>query len=206
MRRFEGKELLIATHNQGKLDEFRVLLDPFGITCRSNADFDLPEPEETEETFLGNARLKARAAVAATGLPALADDSGVEVDGLDGAPGVHTADWAETHAGRDFRIAMSRVWSELQARGVPEPRTARFHATLLLLWPDGHEAVFEGDAPGRIVWPPRGADGHGYDPIFLPDGHDRTFGEMTFVQKNALSHRGIALRKMRACFEPRHGA
>ena len=206
MRRFEGSELLIATHNRGKLEEFRALLAPYGITCRSNADFGLLEPEETEDTFVGNARIKARAAVAATGLPALADDSGLEIDGLDGAPGVHTADWAETPAGRDFRVAMTRAWSKLEARNAPEPRTARFRATLLLLWPDGHEAVFEGDVPGRIVWPMRGVTGHGFDPIFLPDGHDLTFGEMSAEMKNAMSHRAVALSRMRACLEPQRGA
>ncbi|CTQ32772.1 RdgB/HAM1 family non-canonical purine NTP pyrophosphatase [Jannaschia rubra] len=200
MRRFEGSELLIATHNRGKLDEFQALLGPLGITCRSNEDFGLPEPEETEESFVGNARIKARAAVGATGLPALADDSGIEIDGLDGAPGVHTADWAETPQGRDFTVAMTRAWSELEARDAPEPRTARFRATLLLMWPDGHEEVFEGAVAGRVVWPMRGTLGHGYDPIFLPDGHDRTFGEMSAEEKNRLSHRAVALRKMAACF------
>lgn len=200
MRRFAGSELLIATHNQGKLHEFRALLAPFGVTCRSNADFALPEPEETESTFVGNARIKAQAAVTATGLAVLADDSGLEIDGLDGAPGVHTADWAKTPDGRDFNRAMTRVWTELEARGVPEPRTAQFHATLLLLWPDGHEEMFDGRAEGRIVWPMRGKTGHGYDPIFLPDGHDRTFGEMEADEKNALSHRAAALRQMAACF------
>ena len=200
MRRFEGRELLIATHNAGKLEEFRALLAPHGIICRSNADFGLPEPEETEDSFVGNARIKAQAAVAATGLPALADDSGIEIDGLDGAPGVKTADWAETPDGRDFRLAMTRAWTELEARDAPEPRTARFRATLLLLWPDGHEEVFEGAVEGRIVWPMRGATGHGYDPIFMPDGHDRTFGEMPPEEKNRLSHRALALRRMSACF------
>jgi XTP/dITP diphosphohydrolase len=200
VRRFDGDTLLIATHNAGKLEEFRALLAPHGVAVKSNRDFDLPEPEETEETFIGNARIKARAAVEATGLPALADDSGIVIDGLDGAPGVHTADWAETGRGRDFRIAMERAWRELEARDVPEPRTARFCATLLLLWPDGHEEVFEGRAEGRIVWPMRGATGHGYDPIFQPDGHDRTFGEMSAEEKNAISHRADALRQMRALF------
>ncbi|CUH39418.1 Non-canonical purine NTP pyrophosphatase [Jannaschia seosinensis] len=196
-----GDTLLIATHNRGKLDEFRAILGPRGITCRSNVDFELPEPEETEETFLGNARIKARAAMVATGLPALADDSGIVIDGLDGAPGVHTADWAETPDGRDFRLAMKRAWDELEARDAPEPRTARFHATLLLMWPDGAEAIFEGEVPGRIVWPMRGETGHGYDPIFMPDGHDRTFGEMDAAEKNAISHRAVAVAKMVAALE-----
>ena len=203
MRRFDGDRLLIATHNAGKLAEFRSLLAPYGVTCVSNADFGLAEPEETEETFLGNARIKARAAVEATGLPALADDSGIEVDALDGAPGVHTADWAETPDGRDFVKAMTRTWDALKDRRAPEPRTARFRATLVLLWPDGHEEVFEGAVEGRVVWPMRGELGHGYDPIFLPDGKDRTFGEMPAEEKNAMSHRARALAKMRAVFEGR---
>ncbi|CTQ49185.1 non-canonical purine NTP pyrophosphatase [Jannaschia donghaensis] len=201
MRRFEGDELLIATHNLGKLAEFEALLGPLGITCRSNRDFDLPEPDETEATFVGNARIKARAAVDATGLPALADDSGIMIDGLDGAPGVHTADWAETGNGRDFTMAMTRAWSELEVRDAAQPRTASFCATLLLLWPDGHEEVFEGRVRGRLVWPMRGETGHGYDPMFQPDGHDLTFAEMPTDQKNAISHRADALRKMSACFK-----
>lgn len=202
MRRFEETELLIATHNLGKLAEFEALLGPLGITCRSNRDFDLPEPEETETTFVGNARIKARAAVAATGLPALADDSGIEIDGLGGAPGVHTADWAETPNGRDFTLAMTRAWTELEACAAPHPRTARFCATLVLAWPDGHEEVFEGRVSGELVWPMRGAIGHGYDPMFQPDGFDQTFAEMPTDQKNAISHRAVALEAMRPCFGP----
>ncbi len=203
MRRFEGTELLIATHNVGKLAEFETLLSPLGIVCRSNRDFDLPEPDETEETFVGNARIKARAAVEATGLPALADDSGIEIDGLDGAPGVRTADWAETPDGRDFLQAMRRAWTELEARHAPRPRTARFRATLLLMWPDGHEEVFEGRTEGTLVWPIRGETGHGYDPMFLPEGQELTFAEMSAEQKNAISHRGKALRQMAACLGQR---
>jgi XTP/dITP diphosphohydrolase len=198
VRRLEGPELLVATHNIGKLEEFRALLGPYGITCRSNRDFGLPEPAETEASFLGNARIKARAAMAATGLPALADDSGIEIDGLDGAPGVHTADWAETPSGRDFGVAMERAWRELEARGVPEPRRARFRATLVLVWPDGEEASFEGRLDGRIVWPMRGAGGHGYDPIFQPDGHETTLGELSLAEKNRISHRARAIEAMRA--------
>ena len=199
MRRFEGSELLIATHNLGKLAEFEAMLSPLGITCRSNRDFGLPEPEETEETFLGNARLKAKAAVAATGLPALADDSGIMIDGLDGAPGVHTADWAETPTGRDFTRAMTRAWTELEDRDAPLPRTAQFCATLVLMWPDGHEEVFEGRVAGELVWPVRGVVGHGYDPMFKPDGENLTFAEMTPERKNAISHRALALRKLLVC-------
>lgn len=202
MRRFEGTDLLIATHNPGKLAEFSALLAPLGISCRSNRDFDLPEPDETADTFVGNARIKAQAAVHATGLPALADDSGITIDGLDGAPGVRTADWAETPEGRDFTMAMTRAWSELKARGTPEPRKAQFHATLVLLWPDGHEEVFDGQISGRLVWPVRGRTGHGYDPMFMPDGHELTFAEMPDDLKNAISHRSVALRKMASCFEP----
>lgn len=196
MRRLQGDTLLVATHNAGKLAEFAALLAPYGIACRSNVDFGLPEPEETEETFVGNARIKARAAVAAAGLPALADDSGLEIDALGGAPGVRTADWAETPHGRDFGLAMERAWAALEACRAPEPRTARFRATLVLMWPDGHEEVFEGAVEGRIVWPMRGAQGHGYDPIFQPDGETTTLGEMPAERKNALSHRAAAMRAM----------
>ena len=198
MRRLSGGRLLVATHNRGKLDEIRALLAPHGIEAVSAADLGLPEPPETEDSFIGNARIKARAAMQATGLPVLADDSGITVDGLDGAPGVHTADWAETPHGRDFMQAMTRTWRELDARAIPEPRSAQFRATLLLLWPDGHEEVFEGVAPGRLVWPPRGVLGHGYDPIFVPDGHDRTYAEMTAAEKNTISHRARAFRLLEA--------
>lgn len=201
MRRFEGDQLLMATHNKGKLEEMQALLAPFGVTLSSNADHGLPEPEETEDNFVGNARIKAQAAVRATGLPALADDSGIEVDALDGAPGVYTADWAETPEGRDFPMAMTRTWNELEAINAPEPRTARFCATLVLAWPDGHDEVFEGHVPGRLVWPMRGEEGHGYDPIFMPDGYDITFGEMDRWEKNRISHRARAVEKMIAgCF------
>lgn len=198
MRRLDSRTLLIATHNAGKLDEMRALFAPHGIEVVGAADFGLPEPDETEDSFIGNARIKARSAVAMTGLPVLADDSGITVDGLDGAPGVHTADWATTPDGRDFLMAMQRTWDALDAKGVPEPRTAQFRATLLLMWPDGHEEVFEGVAPGRLVWPPRGALGHGYDPMFVPDGHDRTYAEMSADEKNAISHRADAFRKLGA--------
>jgi XTP/dITP diphosphohydrolase len=198
-----GDRLLIATHNAGKLAEFRALLTPLGVTCLSNADFGLPEPEETAETFVGNARIKAQAAVAATCLPALADDSGIEVDGLDGAPGVRTADWAETPGGRDFVVAMERTWGALEARDAPFPRTARFRASLVLAWPDGVEAVFEGVAEGDLVWPMRGEVGHGYDPIFRPAGETRTFAEMSAAEKNALSHRGQAVAAMMAALSKR---
>ncbi|QEU07299.1 RdgB/HAM1 family non-canonical purine NTP pyrophosphatase [Paracoccus yeei] len=198
MRRLAEKRLLVATHNRGKLDEIRAMMAPHGIEVTSAGDMGLPEPAETESSFIGNARIKARAAIQATGLPVLADDSGITVDGLDGAPGVYTADWAETPNGRDFMQAMARTWNELEARKVPEPRTAQFRATLILLWPDGHEEIFEGVAPGRLVWPPRGVQGHGYDPIFVPDGHDLTYAEMTPEQKNAISHRARAFALLEA--------
>ena len=194
--------LLVATHNEGKLAEFRALLAPLGVTVRGAGEMGLGEPDETEATFVGNARIKARAAMTTTGLAALADDSGIEVDALDGAPGVHTADWAETPAGRDFALAMRRTWEALEARTAPEPRTARFRCTLVLLRSDGTEDVFEGTLPGRIVWPPRGSQGHGYDPIFMPDGHDRTLGELPPHEKNRLSHRARALAAMRDALAP----
>lgn len=200
-RKFDGSELIVATHNQGKFEEMQALLAPYGVTVTSNAEHGLPEPEETEETFVGNARIKAQAAVAATGLPALADDSGITVDALDGAPGVHTADWAETAQGRDFVKAMTETWDKLEAAAAPEPRLAQFRCTLVLAWPDGHDEVFEGIMPGRIVWPMRGGRGHGYDPIFQPDGHDQTFGEMDRWEKNRISHRADAVAKLVAgCF------
>lgn len=201
MRRFTEKRLLVATHNAGKLSEMRALLAPYGVEVVGAAEAGLAEPVETEDNFVGNARIKARAAVTATGLPALADDSGISVDALDGAPGVYTADWAETDNGRDFGMAMQRTWDELEAKGAPAPRKAQFRCTLVLMWPDSHDEVFEGVLPGQVVWPPRGAEGHGYDPIFMPDGHDVTLGEMSAQMKNSLSHRAIAAQKLiKGCF------
>lgn len=200
MRGFSGKELLVATHNAGKLDEISALLAPYGITCVSAKAKGLIEPEETETTFVGNARIKAHAAAKATGLPALADDSGIEVDGLGGAPGVYTADWAETPNGRDFLKAMTRTWEELENAQAPYPRTARFRATMVLAWPDGHDEVFEGKVEGQVVWPMRGKQGHGYDPMFQPDGYEQTFAEMDPDLKNRISHRADAFRKLVACF------
>ena len=201
MRRFSGERLLVATHNKGKQEEIAALLAPFGIACVSAGEMGLPEPEETETTFVGNARIKAHAAAKATGLPALADDSGIEVDGLDGAPGVYTADWAKTPDGRDFVKAMTRTWDELEAAKAPFPRTARFRATMVLAWPDGHDEVFEGKVEGQVVWPMRGVQGHGYDPMFQPDGYDVTFAEMDPGEKNRISHRADAFGKLVACFE-----
>ena len=201
MRKFDGNELVVATHNTGKLEEIADLLSPFGVKLSSNADHNLPEPEETETTFVGNARIKAHAAAKATGLPALADDSGLEVDALNGAPGVYTADWSETPNGRDFVKAMTRTWSELEKIKAPYPRTARFCSTLVLAWPDGHDEVFPGTMEGQVVWPMRGNQGHGYDPIFQPNGYDITFGEMDRWEKNKISHRADAfVRLVKGCF------
>lgn len=201
MRRFMGDRLVVATHNKGKLEEISALLEPFSIKVLGAAELDLIEPDETENSFVGNARIKAHSAAKATGLPSLADDSGITVDALAGAPGVYTADWAETPDGRDFVLAMSRTWSALQAAKAPYPRTAQFRCTLVLAWPDGHDEVFEGVMPGEIVWPMRGDQGHGYDPIFQPDGFDLTFGEMDRWEKNRISHRADAFRKLVAgCF------
>ena len=185
--------LLIATHNAGKLDEMRALLAPLGIAVEGARDHALPEPDETGTTFVENARIKAHAAARATGRTALSDDSGIEIDALGGRPGVYTADWAETPAGRDFMLAMTRAHDELLASGAPEPWTCRFRATLVLARPDGSDEVFEGAVEGTFSWPPRGDFGHGYDPIFVPDGHDITLGQMPAAQKNAISHRARAL-------------
>ena len=192
MRRFTDQKLVVATHNAGKLAEIAALLTPFGVEAVSAGALGLAEPDETETTFVGNARIKAHAAAQATGLPALADDSGIEIDALDGAPGVYTADWAETPSGRDFEMAMRVTHEKLEALDATHPRTARFCCTLVLAWPDGHDEVFEGRMPGRVVWPMRGAEGHGYDPIFQPDGYDITFGEMDRWEKNRISHRARA--------------
>ncbi len=200
-RKFDGDRLLVATHNKGKLEEVAHLLAPFGVTVVGAADMDLPEPEETEDTFVGNARIKAHAAAKATGLPALSDDSGITIDALDGAPGVYTADWAETPNGRDFVMAMTRAHEELEAKGAPHPRLAQFRCTLVLAWPDGHDEVFEGVMPGHLVWPMRGDKGFGYDPIFVPEGYDVTFAEMDRWEKNKISHRARAIEKFVAgCF------
>jgi XTP/dITP diphosphohydrolase len=196
-----GDRLLVATHNRGKLEEIAALLAPYRVTVTGAADLGLPEPEETETTFVGNARLKAHAAAKASGLVALADDSGLAVDALGGAPGVFTADWATTAHGRDFAVGMARVWRELEAIHAPEPRNAQFCCTLVLAAPDGQDLVFEGKSKGRLVWPGRGDQGHGFDPIFLPDGYGQTFGEMDRWEKNRLSHRADAFAKLvTTCF------
>jgi XTP/dITP diphosphohydrolase len=201
MARGSVERLVAATHNAGKLAEMRALFAPCGVRLVSAAELGLTEPEETETSFLGNARLKAHAAARAAGLVALADDSGLEVDALDGAPGVYTANWAEVGGGRDFRQAMRRTHDELVSRDAPEPWRARFRCTLVLAWPDGRDRVFEGAVDGRLVWPPRGEEGHGYDPMFQPDGRDQTFAEMSDAEKNAISHRSRAFATLiRECF------
>tara|TARA_R110002094_G_scaffold41099_6_gene53513 strand:+ start:3308 stop:3919 length:612 start_codon:yes stop_codon:yes gene_type:complete len=201
-RQFISDRILIATHNAGKLEEMQQLFAPRGVAVVGAAEMKLPEPEETEPTFVGNARIKAHAAAQATGMPALADDSGIEVEALDNAPGVYTADWAESAGGRDFVMAMTKTHTLLEERSAPHPRRARFCATLVLAWPDGHDEVFVGKVNGTLVWPMRGKLGHGYDPMFQPDGFDTTFAEMDAEQKNAISHRADAFGKLIVgCFD-----
>lgn len=200
-RRFEGGRLIIASHNAGKVREIGALLKPYGANVVSAGDLGLPEPEETEDTFVGNARIKAHAAAKGAGFPALSDDSGLTVDALGGDPGVYTADWAETPNGRDFEMAMTKVWQLMEEENAPEPRTAQFRCTLCLAWPDGTDVVVEGTAPGRLVWPMRGKNGFGFDPMFLPEGRQETFGEMAPEEKHAISHRADAFAKLiRPCF------
>jgi XTP/dITP diphosphohydrolase len=203
-RRFSEPRLILASHNPGKLAELEALLAPYGVTIASSRELGLPEPAETGGTFADNARLKAHAAAQASRRPALADDSGLEVRGLDGAPGVHSARWAGPE--RDFGRAMARVRDELSARcGSFEraDRRAAFVAVLCLAWPDGHEELAAGRVEGVLVDPPRGAGGFGYDPMFVPEGQGRTFGEMTPAEKQERSHRAQALRRLLAmCFEP----
>lgn len=200
-RRFIEAKLVVATHNAGKLREIGALLAPYGVETVSAAALGLPEPAETEETFAGNAGIKSHAAARASGLPALADDSGLEIAALGGAPGVHTADWAETGNGRDFGMAMERAWAGIVASGAKPPHRARFVSCLSLAWPDGHEEVVEGYATGTITWPPRGTQGFGYDPMFVPDGHTETYGELAPAWKHDHSHRADAFRKLvAACF------
>lgn len=201
MRRLADPTLLVATHNAGKLEEIADLMGDFGISVVGAAQMGLVEPDETGATFVENARIKAHTAAKATGLPALADDSGIEIDALHGAPGVHTADWAETPNGRDFVLAMTRVHDELVSSGAVKPWNARFCCTFVLAWPDGHDEVFEGRMDGQIVWPMRGEQGHGFDPIFQPKGYDQTFGEMDRWEKNRISHRADAFRKLKSIFD-----
>ncbi len=198
MRVFTQDKLIIASHNRGKIVEIKALVEPMGIEVISAGDLNLEEPAETEDNFAGNARIKAHYAAKTGGLPALSDDSGIEVDALDGAPGVYTADWAETPNGRDFPMAMTKVWTLLEKRKAPEPRTARFVCTLCLAWPDGHDEIFRGEVSGRLVWPMRGELGFGFDPIFQPTGETVTFGEMDPAKKQAMSHRAEAFAKLMA--------
>ena len=208
-RRLTGP-VVIATHNPGKLAEMRELLAPYGIAAQSAAELKLAEPEETGTSFAANARIKAVAATRATGKPAFADDSGLVVEALGGEPGIHSARWAGPD--KDFRGAMNRIQTLLIERGArtPEQRRGHFIAALSLAWPDGHTEEFEGRVDGVIVWPPLGNKGFGYDPLFLPDGHDRTFGEMTAEEKHGLppkgqglSHRARAFVKLaQACLRP----
>lgn len=190
--------LVIASHNKGKLIEINALIKPYGIKAEPVSNYSDEEPEETGTTFAENARIKAHAAAKISGLPALSDDSGLSVEALDGAPGVYTADWAETDQGRDFLMAMTKVNDLLDANAVPLPRLAKFCCTLCVAWPDGQDLVFEGSVAGQLVWPPRGDRGFGFDPVFLPLGEEETFGEMDPNKKNGMSHRADAFAKLKA--------
>jgi XTP/dITP diphosphohydrolase len=185
--------LVIATHNKGKLAEMRELLGPYGIEAVSAGELGLGEPDETALTFRDNARIKAIAAAKASGLPSFSDDSGVVVDALDGEPGIYSARWAGPD--KDFRAAMQRIEDELQSRGAtrPEQRRAAFVSALCVAWPDGHVEDFEARVDGTLIWPPRGDRGFGYDPMFVPDGHQRTFGEMSSDEKHGLPPKGAGL-------------
>lgn len=202
----DGNRIVVASHNEGKLREFADLMAPFGLEVKSAKEYGLPEPDETGTTFEENAYIKAFAAAEATGLPALSDDSGLCVDALGGAPGVYTANWAETPDGsRDFGVAMQRAEAALQDVGAvaPAQRKGRFVAVICLAFPDGAAEYFRGEVEGTLVWPPRGELGFGYDPVFVPDGFEKTFGEMTAAEKHgwkpgqptALSHRSRAFQK-----------
>jgi XTP/dITP diphosphohydrolase len=206
MHSLDGKKIVVASHNEGKLREFADLMGPFGFEAKSAKDYGLPEPDETGTTFEENAYIKALAAAKATGLPALSDDSGLCVDALDGAPGVYTANWAETPDGsRDFAMAMQRTEVAMQEVGaaLTDQRKGRFVAVICLAFPDGAAEYYRGEVEGTLVWPPRGELGFGYDPVFLPDGFVKTFGEMTAQEKHgwkpgqqtALSHRARAFQK-----------
>lgn len=192
-----GPKLVIATHNAGKLREIRELLAPHGIECVGAAELDLPEPEEIGNTFVDNAELKAREAADLSGLPALADDSGLSVDALHGRPGIYSARWAEDETGnRDFGRAMERVWREVEAAGPEAGHDAHFVCALSLAWPDGAIESFEGKVHGTLVWPPRGDQGFGYDPMFVAVGFDQSFGEIEPSAKHAISHRAQAFRRL----------
>ena len=193
-----GGKLVIATHNPGKLREIAELVEPLGIACVGAAELGLPEPEEIGNTFIDNADLKAREAADLSGLPALADDSGLSVDALHGLPGIFSARWAEDDDGnRDFRRAMERVWKEVEAAGPETGHDAHFVCALSIAWPnDGQTEAFEGRVDGKLVWPPRGNRGFGYDPMFVPAGRDMTFGEMDPAEKHQISHRARAFERL----------
>lgn len=199
MRKLNENQIVLASHNKGKLKEIGHLLKPFGISVISASDLGLDEPEETENTYAGNARIKAHFAAKASGKPALSDDSGFSVEILDGAPGVYSADWAETSNGRNFSMAMSKIWDKIQH--AEKPCKAKFCCTLCLAWPDGHDELFEGSINGEIAWPPRGNNGFGYDPMFIAEGMHQTFGEMLPTDKHLISHRADAFKKLIKTFE-----
>ena len=196
IRKLQPGKLVIASHNKGKVREIADLLAGRGFDVVSAADLDLPEPVETGTTFFANAELKARSAADLSGYPALADDSGLCVDALGGDPGVYTADWAETPNGRDWSMAMQKVEDALAAKGPGAGRDAHFVCTLSLCWPDGHVESFEGRVDGTLTWPPRGTIGFGYDPVFVPLGHEQTFAELPPEQKHRISHRAAAFAKL----------
>jgi XTP/dITP diphosphohydrolase len=200
-RRLGPGNLVIATHNAGKLKEIQALLQPYGLNCLSAGALGLPEPAETGITFTENALIKARAAAEASQLPALADDSGLCVAALNGAPGVYTADWAEADVfeggpGRDWYMAMGKVEGKLAEKGPETPRDCWFACVLAIAWPDGAYAVYEGRANGSLTWPPRGTMGFGYDPVFVPAGDTRTFAELDPAEKHRISHRADAFAKL----------
>ncbi|CDN46203.1 MULTISPECIES: RdgB/HAM1 family non-canonical purine NTP pyrophosphatase [Neorhizobium] len=213
MRKLDTKTIVVASHNAGKIREIAELIGPFGFSAKSAAELQFEEPDETGTTFEENAAIKALASARASGLPALSDDSGIVIDALDGAPGVYTANWAEREDGsRDFQMAMEKVEKALEERGAtkPEQRGCRFVSVLCLAWPDGHTEMFRGEVEGTVVWPPRGTQGFGYDPVFQPEGYDITFGEMSSDQKHgwkpgepeALSHRARAFKRfVETCLE-----
>jgi XTP/dITP diphosphohydrolase len=213
MRKLDTRTIVVASHNKGKIAEIAELIGPFGFSAKSAAELNFEEPDETGTTFEENAAIKALASAKASGLPALSDDSGLVIDALDGAPGVYTANWAETADGtRDFAMAMEKVEKALADKGVTDTkdRTARFVSVLCLAWPDGHTEMFRGEIEGTVVWPPRGTAGFGYDPVFQPEGFDTTFGEMPSEQKHgwkpgdatALSHRARAFKLfVESCLE-----
>lgn len=213
MRKLDTRTIIVASHNAGKIREIRDLIGPLGFEAKSAADLNFIEPDETGTTFEENAAIKALASAKAAGLPALSDDSGLVIDALGGAPGVYTANWAEKEDGsRDFSMAMEKVETALVEKGADTPadRTARFVSVLCLAWPDGHTELFRGEIEGTVIWPPRGTQGFGYDPVFQPEGFETTFGEMSAEEKHgwkpgdtqALSHRARAFKRfVETCLE-----